>query len=210
MVPSTTPQAEVTSLAIQVAGEGWIGDLLDWFPAPQWMQVYDRRATTPVPVVLPPSGGTLPLVPDPTGVQVPAVVLGQQPTILNAIPPPPGPGGIHDIPTGPMADDPEEQVALEDWFEVAREAANVWGQTRIFNAPSQFVSAPPVAASAPAVAQVASGLPTGMYYDKHGHLVHRRRRRRPCITQTDLSLAWQVSNLPNNANVRMFLAKCVH
>jgi len=203
----------VTVLAIQVAGEGWIGDLYDWFPAPQWMQVYDRRSEAPVPVVLPPSGGTLPLIPDPQGMQVPAVVLGQQPTILNAIPPPPGPGGIHDLPSGPMANDPENEVALEDWLGAATTVLNQWGQQQAVwssPAPASFAGASVPAAAPPAAAQAASGLPTGMYYDKHGHLVHRRRRRRPCITQTDLSLAWQVSNLPNNANVRMFLAKCVH
>jgi len=203
----------VTSLAIQVAGEGWIGDLYDWFPAPQWMQVYDRRARAPVPVVLPPSGGTLPLVPDSQGVQIPTVVLGQQPTILNAIPPPPGPGGIHDLPSGPLADEPETQVALSDWIQGGIDIANTWGGYTSAQVAQQFVSpgsvnAPP--ATAVATPGTATGLPTGMYYDKHGHLVHRRRRRRPCITQTDLSLAWQVSNLPNNANVRMFLAKCVH
>jgi len=36
---------------IQVAGEGWIGDLYDWFPAPTWMQVYDNRRITPLPDV---------------------------------------------------------------------------------------------------------------------------------------------------------------
>jgi len=204
----------VTSLAIQVAGEGWIGDLYDWFPAPQWMQVYDRRPQAPVPVVLPPGGGTLPIVPDLQGVQIPAVVLGQQPTIFNAIPPPPGPGGIHDLPTGPMADDPETNVALSDILQTGIDIANAWGQTQIgwSGPPNQFVSSGSVQSQAAAVspAVAATGLPAGMYMDKHGHLVHRRRRRRPCITQTDLSLAWQVSNLPNNANVRMFLAKCVH
>ncbi len=104
-------------------------------------------------------------------------------------------------------------MALEDWIDIARGVANTWGQQQVsWGGPQQFVSAPPVAAPAvvtPGVA-TANGLPAGMYIDKHGHLVHRRKRRRPCITQTDLSLAWQVSNLPNNANVRMFLAKCVH
>ncbi len=200
----------MTKLAIQVAGEGWIGDLYDWFPAPQWMQVYDRRARAPVPVVLPPSGGTLPLVPDPQGVQIPAVVLGQQPTILNAIPPPPGPGGIHDVPSGQVDEENDMAISWGGWDEVLQTGINTWlGQT---SSPTQFVSSVPAQQQAGAVAPAvaATGLPAGMYYDKHGHLVHRRRRRRPCITQTDLSLAWQVSNLPNNANVRMFLAKCVH
>ncbi len=38
-------------MAIQVAGEGWIGDLYDWFPAPTWMQIYDRRSIAPLPDV---------------------------------------------------------------------------------------------------------------------------------------------------------------
>jgi len=36
---------------IQVAGEGWIGDLYDWFSPPQWMQIYDRRSIAPLPDV---------------------------------------------------------------------------------------------------------------------------------------------------------------
>lgn len=45
-------------MAIQIAGEGWIGDLYDWFPAPQWMQVYDNRTfeqTPALPTVAPES-----------------------------------------------------------------------------------------------------------------------------------------------------------
>ncbi len=200
-------------MSITVAGEGWIGDLYDWFGGPQWVQVYDRRSTPPVPVATTPGGGTLPILPDPQGVQVPAVVLGPEPPIIHQVPPVPGPGGLPDLPPGDLHREGVETVALEDWIQTARDVANVWGQSQVgWSQPmaQQFAGASVPAAAPPAVAQAASGLPTGMYYDKHGHLVHRRRRRRPCITQTDLSLAWQVSNLPNNANVRMFLAKCVH
>ncbi len=200
-------------MAITVAGEGWIGDLYEWFGAPQWVQVYDRRSEAPIPVAIPPTGGTIPIRADQTGIQVPSVVptLPQIPTIPQS--PPIIPFGIPDLPPGTVDSETEDEVALSDWIEAGREIANVWGQQQIgWGGPQTFVSSGSVqtqaAAVAPAVA--ATGLPAGMYYDKHGHLVHRRRRRRPCITQTDLSLAWQVSNLPNNANVRMFLAKCVH
>ena len=47
-------------MPIQVAGEGWIGDLYDWFPAPQWVQVYDNRLqplpeTAALPTIVPES-----------------------------------------------------------------------------------------------------------------------------------------------------------
>jgi len=99
-------------------------------------------------------------------------------------------------------------ISWGGWDEVLQTGINAWiGQA----APQQFVSSGSVQTQAGTVAPAvaAAGRPAGMYVDKHGHLVHRRRRRRPCITQTDLSLAWQISNLPNNANVKMFLAKCV-
>jgi len=100
-----------------------------------------------------------------------------------------------------------------DWgtvFGGVVDIANTYGQMTSGQLTSGF-SSPTVALPSPVTAATpaATGLPAGMYIDKHGHLVHRRRRRRPCITQTDLSLAWQISNLPNNANVKMFLAKCV-
>lgn len=190
-------------------GEGWLDAL---FPSFTWMQVYDRRAEAQVPVVLPPGGGTQPLVPDPAPVQVPSVVPGPRPTFTNTQPPPLIPIGANDLPSGDDDLEEDEKVALSDWVSGAIDIANAWGQqpvSQVFSTPMQYASSTPaVGASVPAVA-AANGLPAGMYYDKHGHLVHRRRRRRPCITQTDLSLAWQISNLPNNANVKMFLAKCV-
>ncbi len=199
-------------MAIQVAGEGWIGDLLDWFPGPQWVQVYDRRSTTPIPVAVTPSGGTLPLLPDPAGVQVPSVVPGPGPTFNNTQPPPLVLTGDLQLPTGGVAEG-EDEVALEDWFQTAIDLGNTIGRLRspVYPAPAQYVGGTPLPSSTPGTDMaVGNGaMPKGMYVDSHGHLVHRRRRRRPCITQTDLSLAWQISNLPNNANVKMFLAKCV-
>ncbi len=104
-------------------------------------------------------------------------------------------------------------MALEDWITPVSDIIGAWrgGQQPVYNAPLQYgggaVVSVPTEVPAPGGA---NGRPAGMYIDKHGHLVHRRRRRRPCISQTDLNLAYQVAQLPNNANVRMFLAKCVH
>ncbi len=49
------PHASVT---FYPAGEGWIGDLLGWFPAAQWMQIAPRASSlqdaTNLPTVIPP------------------------------------------------------------------------------------------------------------------------------------------------------------
>ncbi len=104
-------------------------------------------------------------------------------------------------------------MALSDWIQGGLDVAEAWVGSQAAGGwgapPINFAGASVPQVSAPA-ATVANGRPAGMYIDKHGHLVHRRRRRRPCISQTDLNLAYQVAQLPNNANVRMFLAKCVH
>ncbi len=169
------------------------------------------------------SGATIPLVPDfvfGTGaprpqsprIQVPAVVPQSAPDFTNTSAPPLIPIGVPVVPTsGVFQSEPEleEEVALSDWIQGGIDIANAWGQQPVWQAPAQFAGASVPSTPAATAAGTANGLPAGMYMDKHGHLVHRRRRRRPCITQTDLSMAWQISNLPNNANVKMFLAKCV-
>jgi len=199
-------------MGVTVAGEGWIDAFYDWFPRPQWVQVYDRRPDAPIPVAIPPSGGTLPLVPDPAGIQVPAVVPGPGPTFNNPIPPPLIPIGAGQLPPGRVDLEEDEKVALDDWVNAAGSIADIWRGTQQQTAilPLQFAGGGVGATPGSTLTQTqATALPKGMYMDRHGHLVHRRRRRRPCITQTDLNLANQVANLPNNANVRMFLAKCV-
>ncbi len=151
-----------------------------------------------------------------TRIPVPAVVPRPTITIVDTKPPPLVGAGLPELPTSgvlPPGQNGEETVALEDgWAGVFQTGLDIWRGNQQVSQPSYFagggVGATPT--STLTATQATSALPTGMYYDKHGHLVHRRKRRRPCITQTDLSLAWQVSNLPNNANVRMFLAKCVH
>ncbi len=37
----------------------------------------------------------------------------------------------------------------------------------------------------------------------------KRRRRRPILTQTDIGILFQISTLPNNANVRTALARSI-
>lgn len=187
--------------------------VLERFNVPTWVRA--RWSVPQVPMGRHP-GGTQPIVPDPAPVQIPTVVPRRQPDFTNTQPPPIIPIGIPPIRPGGVAQDDfegEEKVALSDWIQggldvaetwIAGQAAGGWGAQ-----PAQLV-APSAAPPMYSTTAVSNGTPSGMYVDKHGHLVHRRRRRRPCISQTDLNLAYQVAQLPNNANVRMFLAKCVH
>ncbi len=199
-------------MAITVAGEGWIGDLLDWFPAPEWMQVYDRRSTPQIPVGLPPGGGTQPIRPDLPPAGVPAVV--PQPTITstNTQPPPLIPIGVYELPTSgalPSRSDPEETMALEDWVDTVRAVATAWGGQTSDNfrwgGPAPY-GAP---ASTPTILQPAPG-----QMGDNGHWVpgggcKRRKRQRNILTQANIGIMWQISSLPNNANVRIALARAI-
>lgn len=101
-------------------------------------------------------------------------------------------------------------MALDDWVNAGIDIWRASQNQPVWEAPAQFAGSSIPTVATPGTVTTANGKTAGMYIDKHGHLVHRRRRRRPCISQTDLNLAYQVAQLPNNANVRMFLAKCVH
>ena len=198
--------------------QGWMpaGPLmpLDWLSMPDFVQRWytpDLGAIPSFPVGYAPPGA-MPRGSNTTRAQVPAVV--PQPTITstNTQPPPLIPAGVPVIPTGGVfQSEPEleNEVALSDWIQGGIDIANAWGQQPVWQAPAQFAGPAQPAGPIPAGAVTSGATPGGMYYDKHGHLVHRRRRARPCITQTNLNLAYQVAQLPNNANVRMFLAKCV-
>ncbi len=180
----------------------------DWFSMPEFVTKWntpDLGAIPSFPVGY--SGGTVTFRPDPPPIPLPAVVLDPQG------PPPIIPVGTTNLPPGPLAGDPEETVALDDWVNAGIDLWRASQQPTVWQAPAQFAGASLPAGGTPGTTvngASASGLPKGMYMDVHGHLVHRRKRRRPCITQTDLGLAHQIAGLPNNANVRMFLAKCVH
>ena len=200
---SIAPQADPHNIFLWDIGWQWWGQ----------QTIEALRSSVTLPMAYP--GGTQPIRADPQAVQVPPVVPGPKPDFTNTQPPPIIPVGDIHLPPGGMAEESiegENQVALEDWLNAGVSIANAWGQQPVSNlwqGPAQYVGTPSAPAAAPVAATAAGALPKGMYYDKHGHLVHRRRRKRPCISQTDLNLAWQVSNLPTNANVKMFLAKCV-
>jgi len=53
------------------------------------------------------------------------------------------------------------------------------------------------------------GVPPGMYIDKHGHLCHRRRRRRRLLTESDFNDLMRIATLPNKQNVAVALAKAI-
>jgi len=207
--PTAPPRSSV--LPIQVPGEGWIDDLYGWFGAPQWVQVYDRRSKAPVVTQVPvgqPTGGTLPLIPDPAGVQVPAVVLGSQPPPIFTQTPPLIPNGLPDLPPGSMGngENGDTEMALQDWLSGAVDIANVWGGYTSSQLANQFKAGLPAAAQTPTILAPAVG-----QMGDNGHWVpaRRRRRRRPCLTQTDINILHQIGNLPNNANVRTALARCI-
>ncbi len=55
----------------------------------------------------------------------------------------------------------------------------------------------------------AGGIPPGMYIDSHGHLCHRRRRRRRMLTESDFNDLMRIATLPNKQNVTVALAKAI-
>lgn len=97
-------------------------------------------------------------------------------------------------------------MALEDWFQTGVDLANVWGRTRvsdIVQGPSQYVSSQPTIL-APAPGQMGDN---GTWVP--GGRCKRRRRQRNILTQANIGIMWQISSLPNNANVRIALAKAI-
>ncbi len=196
-------------MAIQVAGEGWIGDLYDWFPAPQWMQVYDRRSTPQIPVGLPPGGGTQPLLPDQPPAALPAVVPRYRPTFNIPVLPPAILNGVPDVPSGSVGGEDrtqEETMALQDWISGAVDIANVWGGYTSAQVAQQFGGV----MNAPAPAPVT--LPSGQILNgpmSYAGGCKRRKRQRNILTQANIGIMWQISSLPNNANVRIALARAI-
>ncbi len=96
-------------------------------------------------------------------------------------------------------------MALTDWLEAGVSIANAWGQQPVsqvfgYAGPAQTGPTPTILAPAPGqMGDNGQWVPTGK----------RRRRRRPCLTQTDINILYQIGNLPNNANVRTALARCI-
>jgi len=137
-------------------------------------------------------------------------------TTRDRLPDPVVPPGVQD----PVFE-PEEgsEVSFHDdgWFqtglEVFENVVDIWqGYTQ---PPPTMISqltpgpgATPV--QAPNYAAVTNtGVPPGMYVDKHGHLCHRRRRRRRLLTESDFNDLMRIATLPNKQNVAVALAKAI-
>jgi len=97
-------------------------------------------------------------------------------------------------------------VALMDWVQGGIDIANAWGQQPA----SQVFSYAPVQTT-----PMGTGDP---YYNGGGPMsstagtwgkCKRRRRQRNILTQANIGIMWQISSLPNNANVRIALAKAI-
>jgi len=194
-------------MAIQVAGEGWISDLYDWFGAPQWVQVYDRRVGTPPTLKLPmgavPSH-TQPIRPQPTAAQVPAV--GPKPTFTNTTPPPLIPVGLPQLPTGQVGGGStgESEMAI-DWGSIASTVVSGFFDPSAGPQPAGLPSVPYSGLAGP----VGAGDPSYNGKAWASAQCKKRRRRRPILTQTDIGILFQISTLPNNANVRTALARSI-
>ncbi len=93
-------------------------------------------------------------------------------------------------------------MALQDWLQGGIDIANAWGQSQVFSGPQQYTTATTPTILAPAPGQMGDN---GTWVPG----AKRRRRRRPCLTQTDINILHQIGNLPNNANVRTALARCI-
>ena len=181
-------------------GFGHIQTTIGPWSTPGWVRVA-RDANTPLPVGLPP-GGTLPMVPDSQRAQVPDVVLGASgPTIIGVPRPVDLPSGKVD--TRQAKEDDEMAV---DWGTVLSGAIDIYqgqqvGGGRAYSPLTSFGSAGPVMAPIP---NVGTGDPPDAVWRKC-----KRRRSRPMLTPTNMALLQQIGTLPNNANVRIALAKSI-
>lgn len=177
----------------------------DWLTIPD---VNFRWLPRPAPVVPVgrPRGGTPPITPERPRAKVPDVVLG------TSGPPPLIPAWFPDLSTGPIlgrevrrqpAQKEDEEMAV-DWGTVLSGAIDIYqgqqvGGGRVYSPLTSFGGS--VGAPTPS-AGVAS--PPDAVWRKC-----KRRRSRPMLTPTNMALLQQIGTLPNNANVRIALAKSI-
>lgn len=93
-------------------------------------------------------------------------------------------------------------MALEDWVTPVSDIITAWrgNQSSVYNAPLQYGGG---TITSPAPGQMGDNgtwVPAGC---------KRRKRQRNILTQANIGIMWQISNLPNNANVRIALAKAI-
>ncbi len=144
--------------------------------------------------------------------------------------PPSTPDVVEYEPPAVVPSDPQEGVSEDaapvaiEWGEVFQggvDLINAWGQSPVFQGPSQFVgsmpSAPPSAIAAPmtscscnsnpCVCGTINGRPA-LVDPRTGKRCYRRRRR-VMLTEGDFNTLLRIATLPNNANVRTALAKAI-
>lgn len=180
---------------------------LDWLSMPEFVQKWhtpDLGALPSFPVGM--RGGVIRVGFDPAPVQVPPVVPRADPTpepaapVITTIP---------DIPSGSVRDqeteiEGEEPVAtLQDVLDWGTSAIDLYTQSQApspLYTPLGYVSSPP---------PVGAGDPVYNGVGQRALHCKKRRRRRPILTQTDIGILFQISTLPNNANVRTALARSI-
>ncbi len=100
----------------------------------------------------------------------------------------------------------DDEVALSDWIQGGIDIANAWGQQPVSQV---FSYGGPATVPTVATPPMGTGDP---YYNGAGQralMCKRRKRQRNILTQANIGIMWQISNLPNNANVRIALAKAI-
>ncbi len=97
-------------------------------------------------------------------------------------------------------------MALPDWAQNAIDIANIWGQTQS----PVFGYGGPGPVAAPPVQTFPQGVSLGNDLTQvRGFGCKRRKRQRNILTQANIGIMWQISSLPNNANVRIALARAI-
>lgn len=94
-------------------------------------------------------------------------------------------------------------MALEDWLGAAQSVADIWRGTQ--QSPVGFGG--PMAYPAP-VGNVGVGDPPDAVW-RARLACKRRKRQRNILSQANIGIMWQISSLPNNANVRIALARAI-
>lgn len=203
----TTPPRSCYPVAHDEHQAGWMhgGPLVrdDWLSLPDFVTRWWSNPTTQFPVGFIGAGRPAAFPPTPPRPQVPDVVpgpSGSAPTI---------PAWFPDLSAGPILGREvrtEEEMAV-DWGTVLSGAVDIWqGQTvgnqpQVYSPLTSFSGAnlPPANGSSKVTVDTVTGKVTRCH----------RRRSRPMLTPTNMGLLVQIGTLPNNANVRIALAKSI-
>lgn len=97
-------------------------------------------------------------------------------------------------------------MALEDWITPASDLISAWRGSQQAASPFTPLN---YASSTPTILAPAAGQMGDNGTWLPGGRCKRRRRQRNILTQANIGIMWQISSLPNNANVRIALAKAI-